>query len=252
MKQLLPPGRAILGFLPIFLLLSPVSFAADHNDPNAINSIFSDIDANAADLYDLYGFPSDDVVGGEKVVVALTFASVPATGAFDPDLLYRILIAPNPRIAPPLKDDASLEGILKYFAAIKDKYLRLKPSEVRVTVGKNNQAKVELLRFPGGNFSASVAIIGGRDDAFFSDLPGFFRSINYAPQFYNIPLFLSHRHGHHRHLALRASTGRSGGHQIPLPFSRHEPGCQRPEIQYRDLERSSFMGRGADRTEDTA
>jgi hypothetical protein len=208
MRQLLPPGRAILGFLPLFLvLLSPVSFAADHNDPNSINSIFSDIDANAADLYDLYGFPSDDVVGGEKVLVALTFASVPATGVFDPDVLYRILIAPNPRIAPPLKDDASLEGILKYFAAIKDKYLGLKPSEVRVTVGKDSRAKIELLRFPGGTFSASVAtnksetieaggnaikvFIGGRDDAFFNDLPGFFRSINYAPQFYNIPLSMA-------------------------------------------------------------
>jgi hypothetical protein len=207
MEQLLPPGRAILGFLPIFLLLSPVSLAADHNDPNAINSIFSDIGANAADLYDLYGFPSDDAAGGEKVVIALTFASVPATGVFDPDLLYRILISPDPRIAPPLKDDASLEGILKYFQAIKDKYVGLKPSEVRVTVDKNNRAKVELLRFPGGNFSTMVAInksetieaggntikvfIGGRDDAFFNDLPGFFRSINYAPQFYNIPLSMT-------------------------------------------------------------
>ena len=28
---------------------------------------------------------------------------------------------------------------------------------------------------------------GGRDDAFFNDLPGFFRSINYAPQFYHVP-----------------------------------------------------------------
>jgi hypothetical protein len=207
MKQLLPPGRVILRFLPVFLLFSSVSFAADHNDPNAINSIFSDIDANAADLYDLYGFPSDDVVGGEKVVVALTFASVPATGVFDSDLLYRILIAPNPRIAPPLKGDASLEGILKYFQAIKDKYLGLKPAEVRVTVDKDNRAKVELLRFPGGSFSSVVAInksetieaggnsikvfIGGRDDAFFNDLPGFFRSINYAPQFYNIPLSMT-------------------------------------------------------------
>src|SRR6202044_2442864 len=31
------------------------------------------------------------------------------------------------------------------------------------------------------------AYIGGRDDAFFNDLPGFFRSINYAPQFYHVP-----------------------------------------------------------------
>jgi len=33
--------------------------------------------------------------------------------------------------------------------------------------------------------------VGGRDDAFFNDLPGFFRSINYAPQFYNIPLSMA-------------------------------------------------------------
>jgi len=207
MRKLLPLGRLTLVCLPVFLLLSRVSFAADHNDPNAINSIFSDIDANAADLYDLYGFPSDDTGGGEKVVVALTFASVPATGTFDPDLLYRILISPNPRIAPPLKNDASLESILEYFKAIKGKYLGLKPAEVRVTVAQNNQAKVEFLRFPGGSFTKVVAtnksetveaggntikvFVGGRDDAFFNDLPGFFRSINYAPQFYNIPLSMA-------------------------------------------------------------
>jgi hypothetical protein len=204
MRKLLPPGRAILVVLPVVLLLSPISHAADHNDPNAINGIFSDIEANGADLYDLYGFPSDDVAGGEKVVIALTFASVPATGVFDSDLLYRILISPDSRIAPPLKDDVSLEGVLKYFKAIREKYLGGKPSEVRVTVDKNNKAKVEFLRFPTGSFTKVVEInknetveaggstikvfIGGRDDAFFNDLPGFFRSINYAPQFYNIPL----------------------------------------------------------------
>ena len=66
---------------------------ADHNDPNAVNSIFSDIDVSAADLYDMFGFPSDDTEGGEKVVIALTFASMPETGVFDPDMLYRILVA---------------------------------------------------------------------------------------------------------------------------------------------------------------
>ena len=208
MKQLLPPGRTILGFLPLFLFLSPISFAADHNDPNAINSIFGDIEANPADLYDLYGFPSDDSSAGEKVVIALTFASVPATGVFDPDLLYRVLISPNPRVAPPMKNDVNLEALLKYFDAIKDKYLGLKPSEVRFTVGADNRAKVEFLRFPGGNFTASVGLntsetvtaasgqtikifVGGRDDAFFNDLPGFFRSINYAPQFYHVPVTMT-------------------------------------------------------------
>jgi hypothetical protein len=41
---------------------------ADHNDPNAVNSIFSDIDVSAADLYDIFGFPIDDSSGEEKVV----------------------------------------------------------------------------------------------------------------------------------------------------------------------------------------
>ena len=35
---------------------------ADHNDPNAVNSIFSDIDVSAADVYDMFGYPSDDQV----------------------------------------------------------------------------------------------------------------------------------------------------------------------------------------------
>lgn len=195
----------ILLFLAVMPILRSVGLAADHNDPNAINSIFAQIEANPADLYDLYGFPSDDTAGGEKVVIALTFASVPATGVFDPDLLYRILISPNPRVAPPMKEDAGVEAILKYFDAIKDKYLGLKPSEVRVTVGAENRAKIEFLRFPGASFTATVALntsetveapgghkikvfVGGRDDAFFNDLPGFFRSINYAPQFYHVPV----------------------------------------------------------------
>ena len=32
---------------------------ADHNDPNAVNSIFSDVDVSAADVYDMFGYPSD-------------------------------------------------------------------------------------------------------------------------------------------------------------------------------------------------
>ncbi|MGI8745696.1 MAG: DUF4331 family protein [Bryobacteraceae bacterium] len=177
---------------------------ADHNDPNAVNSIFSDIDHNAADLYDLFGFPSDDTSGGEKVVIALTFASVPEAGVLDNDMLYRVLIAPHPRVARE-KDGHSLEGLLKYLDAVKTKYLgELKTSEIRVTVDKSGKATVKFLDFPGGSFTKVVDInkvltidtpdghaiktfIGGRDDAFFNDLPGFFRSINYAPQFYHVP-----------------------------------------------------------------
>lgn len=190
------------------LLLLDYPFAADHNDPNAVNSIFSDIDVSAADLYDLFGWPSDDTSGGEKVVLALTFASVPKAGVFDTDMLYRVKIYANERAVPPLKDDRSLESLLKYFDAVKDKYLHLKAAEVRVKVGQDGRAKVDFIDFPGGSFSKTIdankavtvqsadgasikVFVGGRDDAFFNDLPGFFRSINYAPQFYHVPHMLT-------------------------------------------------------------
>src|SRR6202165_6334380 len=44
---------------------------------------------------------------------------------------------------------------------------------------------VATIKTRGG--SAIKAFLGGRADAFFNDLPGFFRSINYAPQFYHVP-----------------------------------------------------------------
>jgi hypothetical protein len=56
---------------------------ADHNDPNSVNSIFSDVDVSAADLYDMFGYPSD-AADEEKVVLALTFAPVPDTGSSTP------------------------------------------------------------------------------------------------------------------------------------------------------------------------
>jgi hypothetical protein len=130
---------------------------ADHNDPNAVNSIFSDIDVSAADLYDIFGFPSDDAAGGEKVVIALTFAAVPQTGVFDGDTLYRIQIAPDRRLERSGKDDGSLEGFLAYLEGVKDKYLSvLQPSEVRITIDHIRRANIRFLNFPGGSFSAVV------------------------------------------------------------------------------------------------
>src|SRR5688572_11512272 len=96
---------------------------ADHNDPNAVNSIFSDIDISPADLYDLFGFPSPDTDGGEKVVIALTFAPMPSTGVFDTDMLYRILVSPDPRVVGLSKDEQTLKGLLRYFDAIKERFL---------------------------------------------------------------------------------------------------------------------------------
>src|ERR1044072_5329609 len=175
---------------------------ADHNDPNAVNSIFSDIDASPADLF---GFASSDTDGGQKVVIALTFASVPAAGVLDTDMLYRILVSPDPRVVSMTEDKHSLKGLLRYFDEIKEKFLGpSKASEIRVTIDHNQRATVKFIDFPGASFSTVIdtnkvttidtpdghaikAYIGGRDDAFFNDLTGFFRSINYAPQFYHVP-----------------------------------------------------------------
>src|SRR5436309_13798843 len=70
--------------------------AADHNDPNAVNSIFSDIDVSAADLYELFGWPSDDTSGGEKVGIGLTIASVPKAGVLDSALAHRLKLDGSP------------------------------------------------------------------------------------------------------------------------------------------------------------
>lgn len=178
---------------------------ADHNDPNAVNSIFSDIDVSAADLYDIFGYPSDDKDGGDKAVMALTFASVPEAGVLDNDILYRIQVAPSRRVQRADREDQDLKSLLKYFWGLKETYLHtLRPHEIRVTTDKDNKARIRFINFPGGSFEAKLdcnvnhtlkspdghkikCYIGGRDDAFFNDLPGFFRSINYAPQFYHVP-----------------------------------------------------------------
>jgi hypothetical protein len=177
---------------------------ADHNDPNAVNSIFSDIDISAADVYDMFGYPSD-ATDQEKVVLALTFAPVPDTGVFDTDMLYRLLVNPHARLAWPDGGEWSLSALTGYFDAVQDRYFgQNDAAEIRVTVDARGTATVRFSGFPGGDFTTTVptnevtslkapsgaeitAYLGGRDDAFFNDLPGFFRSINYAPQFYDVP-----------------------------------------------------------------
>jgi Domain of unknown function (DUF4331) len=175
---------------------------ADHNDPNAVNTIFSDIDVSAADVYDMFGWPSDTTKG--SVVIALTFASVPEAGVFDTDMLYRLQLAAHPRVQRHPRD-WSLDALLEYATGIKEKYLgELSVAEIRARSHQEGQARVDFSNFPGGSFSTVVELnqvvetetpsghpiklyVGGRDDAFFNDLPGFFRSINYAPQFYHVP-----------------------------------------------------------------
>jgi hypothetical protein len=185
----------------------PPAFAADHNDPNSVNSIFSDIPLSAADLYDMFGWPVTDGNGGESVVLALTFAPEPESGVFDHDMLYRIRVFPAPRVGRPLgsPEDHNLQALLRYAKSVKSKYATGRPAEVRVTFDDAGRTVVAFAGFPGGDFSEVVEnnrvlaldspqghaiklYVGNRDDAFFNDLPGFFRSINYAPQFYRVPL----------------------------------------------------------------
>lgn len=194
----------VLAALGLLLAAPPATRAGDHNDPNAVNAGFSDVPFSAADLYDIFGWPSDDKSAGEKLVVALTFAPMPKTGVFDADVLYRLRLDPDRRLTRPDKEDHSLEAILKYADALKNKYLNFKGPEIRVTFDQKNRAKITFIDFPGGSFTREVdtnkiltidapgghaikTFVGGRDDAFFNDLPGFFRSINYAPQYYHVP-----------------------------------------------------------------
>src|SRR3954452_1014822 len=116
--------------IAILLLCALPLFAADHNDPNSVNSIFSDVNVSAADLYDMFGWPSAD---GKNVILALTFASVPKAGVFDTDMLYRIHVNADPRPAPPAPGESwDLDKLLAYGDAVAAKYLHLKGAEVRV------------------------------------------------------------------------------------------------------------------------
>src|ERR1044071_10428628 len=91
--------RTLILLLLLCVAVAGTARAADHNDPNSVNSIFSDIPVSAADLFDMFGWPADDKSHGDRVVLALTFASVPKAGVFDHDMLYRIRVPADPRVA---------------------------------------------------------------------------------------------------------------------------------------------------------
>ncbi|HEX5057447.1 MAG TPA: hypothetical protein VFX02_13250 [Gammaproteobacteria bacterium] len=188
----LTPALALLAF--------GYAHAADHNDPNAVNSIYADVPVSGADLYDIFAYPAD---GADNLVVQLTFAPLPEAGVFDKDLMYQIHLDPAPRSSD-YSDAESLEGMIAHFEALKQQFLNFKTPYIKVSFNDRNQAKVAFIGFPGGDFHQIVetnqvadietprgqtikAFLGGRDDAFFNNLHGFFRSINYAPQFFKIP-----------------------------------------------------------------
>ncbi|MFI8998612.1 DUF4331 family protein [Streptomyces sp. NPDC053542] len=176
---------------------------ADHNDPNCVNSIFADIDPSPADLYDMFGFPGPDLAH-ETVVLASTFASVPQAGELDPDMLYRMLVHPRRR-AGGWPNGFDLEGMVRYVDGVRERLTSPQQNgDIRAWVDDRQTAHLTLTGFVGGDISETVptntvtsirtpggehirVFVGGRDDAFFNDLPGFFRSINYAPQYYHVP-----------------------------------------------------------------
>ena len=160
---------------------------ADHNDPNAVNSIFSDIDVSAADVYDMFGYPSDDR-RRRGVVIALTFA----VGTRGRRLRHRhALPAPgDDRAAVARPDrDRGLDDLLDYVDAVKDKYLAScgrprcgcgptpsgaprstswLPRRQLLGHGRPRQGRRPRRR----RRERDRLFLGGRDDAFFNDLPG--------------------------------------------------------------------------------
>ncbi len=186
----------------VCLCIHTVCYGADHNDPNAVNSIYADVPIAGADLYDIFGYPSSDTSNGEAVVVQLTFAPIPKTGVFDKDLMYKIHIDAAERVSD-YKGEKTLEGMINFLDAAKEQYLNFETGIIKVSFNDENRARIDFTGFRGEDFHRIVdtnkilaietpeghlikAYLGGRDDPFFNTLHGFFRSINYAPQYYKI------------------------------------------------------------------
>ena len=60
------------------------------------------------------------------------------------------------------------------------------------------------------------------------------------------------RHGHDRHVAVRAAARGSGGDPVPVALPRHGGEARRPAVPPRHAERPGPLGRCADRPEDAA
>ena len=126
---------------------------------------------------------------------------------FDTDLLYKIRLYATPRVEPPFAAEPSLGALLEYADEVREKYLTAPVvGDPRPGRGQSGEAKVSFIDFPGGNFTTVVdtnqvvTIDTGHRAApgqgvrrrarrrLLQRSPGFFRSINYAPQFYKVPL----------------------------------------------------------------
>ena len=128
----------------VLLVVAFAAHAADHNDPNAINNIFTGNPASGADLYDMFGYPADDKSGGEKVVMALTFAD-------------EAIIVTNPEVSS-VRDSDRILGIIQAKSRraqsgsepVKEHLLITRYSPKRVEAGEmlSYQDVQDILRIP--------------------------------------------------------------------------------------------------------
>lgn len=176
----------------LVLMTTFSAFATDHNEPDSVNAIFSNVEPSSADVYGLFGYPVERPDGGQNLVVILTYSPEPGTGSFEPKVMHELSIATEKRgaVAP------TIEDLIK---SIKQPH----PATIRVSYRNSNGKSKAFLQFKGFQFTDSVESIevgpsqkliypygysrpikvsvGGFDDPFFTDLNGFFNSIHYKP-----------------------------------------------------------------------
>ena len=229
-------------------------YATDHNEPELLSAFYSDVNGSGADIYGLFGYPTED---GLFLNVILTIAPIPSTGIFDPNTVHRIYLMPGRVLAVEAQEvineivDPKWDGILfsafsesvallakpilpglipkstfekriiqpivesaaqlfdlgingnnlpidqKSFPEIiavyntkgtwanitfKNFYLNGPTDRVgnATLLAKSNGIETDPNKLKLYNFHDIEAFVGGRDDPFFSDIAGFFRSINFA------------------------------------------------------------------------
>ncbi len=242
----------LIRFFTLALMISTVgALATDHNEPELVSAFYSDRDGSGADVYGLFGYPTDD---GSALNIILTLAPVPKSGTFDVNSVHRVFLVPaktvelnadaflsefkNPNegaslfraitdlnpfdvlIKSPSRLTSFEKHIIKPIAenisklmklGLKGNNLPFGQSEFPEILARYSQdgtwAKIEFRNFllgtgtetgtasviakSNGNETDSAKLkmyethgirtfVGGRDDPFFSDIAGFFRSINFA------------------------------------------------------------------------
>src|SRR5688572_670695 len=96
----------------IFLLHFP-AVATDHNEPNQLNAIFTDVESDPADLYGLFAYPGRinyEGWGEKSLVLMMTFAPAPRTGEFDPAVEHRIYLSGEKRAEFPDFDGLNIKN----------------------------------------------------------------------------------------------------------------------------------------------